>query len=361
MCIRDRKIEIVVQMKRLGTAHAVKTAVCSKKRMKKEILILSGDTPLLTGETLRKLIKEFTNKNTGGIIGASYTENPEGYGRIIAKKDGKVLKIVEEKDAGPEEKRIKLVNGGIYIIKKAVLEKNIRKIRMNRKKAEYYLTDLAEIMAKNKEAMDFAVLPHSELAGVNDRVQLARVSKIKNKKVLEKLAKSGITIVDFDTVFIEGNISVGRDTVIKPFTVITGPVKIGKNCIIGPSAHIRPGSIIGDGCKIGNYVEIKNAKTGSNVNISHLSYIGDAEIGEGTNIGAGTITANYDGKAKHRTVIGKNVKVGSNTVFVAPVKIGSGCVVGAGSVITEDVSPGSLVIARARQTEKKERFKKKEK
>ncbi|MFP4466102.1 MAG: bifunctional N-acetylglucosamine-1-phosphate uridyltransferase/glucosamine-1-phosphate acetyltransferase [Candidatus Goldiibacteriota bacterium] len=356
-----KKISTVVQTKRLGTAHAVKTVFDARKRLKKGILILSGDTPLITCETIGKLIKEFTKKNVSGIIGVSYTKNPGGYGRIITGENGKVQKIVEEKDAGPEEKRIKLVNGGVYIVKRTDLERYISKIRLNRKKAEYYLTDAAEIMAKHGKPMHTAVLPQNELAGVNNRIQLAKASKMKNKKVLEKMAENGITIVDFDTVFIEGEVTAGRDTVIKPFTVITGPVKIGKNCVIGPCAHIRPQTVIGNNCKIGNYVEVKKSKIGNNVNIAHLSYIGDAEIGAGTNIGAGTVTANYDGRLKHKTIIGGGVKSGSNVVFVAPVKIGAGSVVGAGSVITENVSKGSLVIARARQTEKKNKFLKKEK
>jgi bifunctional UDP-N-acetylglucosamine pyrophosphorylase/glucosamine-1-phosphate N-acetyltransferase len=207
-------------------------------------------------------------------------------------------------------------------------------------------------MAENDVIIRPLTVDYAETAGINDRVQLMEANKLKNKKTLEKLAKNGITIADFDTVIIDGNVSIGRDTVINPFTVIHGKTRIGRGCVIGPFAHIRAETVIGDFCKIGNYVEIKKSVIGSHTNVAHLSYIGDAGIGNNVNIGAGTITCNYDGVNKNRTIIGNNVFVGSDTKFVAPVKIGDDTVIAAGSVITEDVPAGALGIARARQVNK---------
>jgi len=233
------------------------------------------------------------------------------------------------------------------------LKKNLKKIKKNPKKGEFYLTDIAALMSSDKKPLVPVTAAAAELSGVNDKKHLAESAAVKNKKTLEKLALNGITIEDFNTVFIEEGVVIGQDTVIRPFTIIRAKSVIGKNCTIGPSAHIRPGSIIGDNVKIGNYVEVKNSVIGNSTAVSHLSYIGDAELGRHVNIGAGTITANYDGKNKHRTIIGDNAYVGSNTVFVAPVKIGKNTVIGAGSVITEDVPDNSLAIARQRQTTKK--------
>jgi bifunctional UDP-N-acetylglucosamine pyrophosphorylase/glucosamine-1-phosphate N-acetyltransferase len=355
---KKARLSVVLQSKRLGTAHAVQAALKAKKSIKQGVLILSGDVPLLEQATISSIIREFTNKNGNGIIGVSEIRNPYGYGRILQDKKGFVSAIVEEKDTDEKQKKIKIVNGGVYLIKKSVLVKYINRIKMNPKKKEYYLTDIADLMSCNNVPLKAKVIPYEELSGVNDRIQLAEAGKIKNKKLLEKLIQSGVVIQDLDSVFIEGQVSIGKDTVIKPFTVIKGPVKIGKKCMIGPSAHIRPGTVVGDNSKIGNYVEVKNSVIGIGVTVSHLSYIGDAQIGNNTNIGAGTITANYDGKKKHKTKIGINVKVGSNVVLVAPVKIGCNVTVGAGSVITEDVPASSLVIARARQVVMKSKSKK---
>jgi bifunctional UDP-N-acetylglucosamine pyrophosphorylase/glucosamine-1-phosphate N-acetyltransferase len=241
----------------------------------------------------------------------------------------------------------------VYVFDRDALKKHVRQVKRDPVKKEYYLTDVIGIMAKNGIKIRQKDTDRAEIAGINDRVQLMEANKFKNKKNLEKLAKNGITIVDFNTVFISGNVQIARDTVIQPFTVIKGPAKIGPGCNIGPFAHIRPDTVIGKNCKIGNYVEIKKSSIGDHVNVAHLSYIGDTEIGDNTNIGAGTITANYDGIKKNRTKIGKNVSVGSNTVFVAPVTVGDNVTVAAGSVVTDGVPAKSLVIARSRQIIKK--------
>jgi bifunctional UDP-N-acetylglucosamine pyrophosphorylase/glucosamine-1-phosphate N-acetyltransferase len=346
-------IRFALQKQQLGTAHAVAAGLTATAGKTAGILILSGDVPLIEPATIRSLISGFTKKNCGGIICTSKVKNPHGYGRIIKGNDGAIIRITEEKNASPAEKKIREINSGVYVFDAGLLKKHIKSVKKNPVKGEYYLTDAIAIMAENAIKIWAKDVNYAETGGINDRVQLMEANSYKNKKNLEKFAKNGITIVDFNTVFISGKVSIGRDTVIKPFTVITGPVTIGPNCIIGPSAHIRPDTKIGSHCKIGNYVEVKKSVIADHVNVSHLSYIGDTTIGNGTNIGAGTITANYDGKKKHKTVIGKKVSVGSNTVFVAPVKIGDGVTVAAGSVVTDDVPAKSLVIARSRQVVKK--------
>jgi len=356
-----KKVKFVIQKPQKGTAHAITAAIKARVPMKKHILILSGDVPLISPDTIKGLINEASKKSVSAVIAVSKVKNPRGYGRVLTSKKRGILRIIEEKDASPAQKKIRLINGGVYVIVNHILKKYINKVKINKKKGEYYLTDIAGLMSENSLKIKEKQADYTELSGINDRAQLAEAGKIKNKKVLEKLSKNGITIGDFDTVFIDSNVQIGKGTVIKPFTVIKGKSKIGKNCIIGPSAHIRPGTVIGDSCKIGNYVEIKNSRIGSRVNVAHLSYVGDAEIGSRTNIGAGTITANYDGVKKHKTRIGVNVKVGSNVVFVAPVRVGSNVTVAAGSVVTDNVPPGALVIARARQVVKKNRKKRRRK
>jgi len=350
---KNNKIKIIRQKPLLGTGHAVLTVIKSKIRLNPYILILNGDVPLIKSSTLNRIINMFTKNICDGIIAVSKVKNPFGYGRIKLNSNGNIIKIIEEKDSDLKEKKINIINGGLYLLKKRDLSTNLFKIKKNILKGEYYLTDLFDIMAKRGRMLKPYLIDESEIKGINDRYQLTEVEAINNKKILEKHAENGITIKDFNTVFIEDNIKIGKDTVIEPFTVIKGPAQIGPFCNIGPFTHIRPETIIGKNCKIGNYVEIKKSKIGDNVHIAHLSYIGDATIGNGTNIGAGTITANFDGRKKNKTFIGKNVYVGSNVVFVAPVKIGDNAVIGAGSVITEDVPANSLAIARQRQINKK--------
>jgi bifunctional UDP-N-acetylglucosamine pyrophosphorylase/glucosamine-1-phosphate N-acetyltransferase len=345
-------VKYVIQKKQLGTAHAVSTALNAKIPYGQAVLILSGDVPMITPGTVRTMIREFTKGTLGGIICTSRVKDPSGYGRMVKDGKGHIIRIVEEKNASDLERSINEINSGIYIFDTKSLRKYIKEVKLDPVKKEYYLTDIAGIMAENGVNIGALPIDHAEAAGINDRVQLMEMNSIKNKKTLEKLARNGITISDFDTVFIDENVSIGRDTVIHPFTVIRGKTNIGSGCSIGPFAHIRPGTDIGDFCKIGNYVEIKKSRIGSHTNVAHLSYIGDSEIGCNVNIGAGTITCNYDGHKKNRTVIGDNVFVGSDTKFVAPVTVGDNTVIAAGSVITEDVPSGALAIARARQVNK---------
>ncbi len=350
-----KNIKYVLQQPQKGTAHAVSAVLNKKIPLNKGVVILSGDAPLVGAEVIRRLIKSFTQSGAGGIIGISKLENPHGYGRIIRDSRGYVAGITEEKDASAAVKKIIYVNGGVYIIEKKYLKEYVPRIKKNKRKGEYYLTDIAGMMSGDGIKIRAVEAGATVFSGVNDPAQLAEAAAIKNKKILEKLAKSGVKIEDFNTVFIDAGAKIGKGTVIKPFTIIKGNVKIGKNSSIGPAAHIRPETEIGDNCKIGNYVEIKKSKIGSNTNVAHLSYVGDSELGPGVNIGAGTITANYDGVKKNKTKIGADASVGSNVVFVAPVKIGKGALIGAGSVITKDVPAGKMAIARAKQAVKEKK------
>ncbi|MCX7698312.1 MAG: sugar phosphate nucleotidyltransferase, partial [Candidatus Goldbacteria bacterium] len=259
-----KNIMIIRQKSLLGTGHAIATVIKTGVNLKSGILILNGDVPLIKPETLRKMINIFTKNNCDGIIAVSKVKNPSGYGRVKTDIYGNIVKIIEEKDANLSEKKIDIINGGLYLFKKKVLLENIFKIKKNVIKKEYYLTDIAEIISKKGGILIPHLVDEAEIKGINDRIQLAEVETIYNKKNLEKLAKNGITIKDFNTVFIEDNVIIGKDTIIEPFTVIKGPTKIGPFCNIGPFTHIRPNTIIGKNCKIGNFVEIKKSKIGDN-------------------------------------------------------------------------------------------------
>jgi bifunctional UDP-N-acetylglucosamine pyrophosphorylase/glucosamine-1-phosphate N-acetyltransferase len=378
------KPRYVIQKRQLGTAHAVKVVLESKTKLKDNILILNGDVPV-SRKTIRSLIHEFEKQKTDGIIAVSEIPNPEGYGRVIQDFKGNIIKIVEEKDADKKEKQIKLINGGIYIFKKVELKKYIGKIKLNPRKKEYYLTDIVEIMADAGKKIAAKLTPFKELTGVNNRLQLMEVAEIKNRDMIVKLSRQGVTVRDFNTIFIDETVKVGRETVVRYYTNLRRNTKIGQKCLIGPGSiientvvgkeveiiksivreskigdntkigpfsHLRAGTIIGKNCRIGNFVEIKNSRIGNNTKIAHMTYIGDAKIGNNVNVGAGTITCNYDGFKKHRTIIGNNVFIGSGVKFIAPVKVGNNAVIAAGSVITEDVPPYALAIARARQENK---------
>ncbi len=374
----------ILQKQQMGTAHAVKVVLNSKTRLKDNILILNGDVPV-SRKTIRSLINEFFKQKNEGIIAVSEIQNPEGYGRVIQDFKGNIIKIVEERDADKKEKQIKLINGGIYIFTKKSLKKYINKIKLNPKKKEYYLTDIVEIMANDGKKIGAKLTPFKELTGVNNRLQLMEVAEIKNRDMIIKLSRRGVTVRDFNTIFIDETVKVGRETVVRYYTNLRRNTKIGQRCLIGPGSiienttvgndveiiksivretkvgdktrigpfsHLRAGTRIGKNCRIGNFVEIKNSKIGNNTKVAHMTYLGDAVIGDNVNIGAGTVTCNYDGIQKHKTIIGDNVFVGSGVKFIAPVKIGNGAVIAAGSVITEDVPPFALAIARARQENK---------
>ena len=377
------KIEYVEQKEQLGTAHAV---LQTKKLLSDfigDVLILSGDVPFLTVKTLKKLLKYHQANNFCCTLVSAILKNPKCYGRIVRDKEGKIKRIVEDVDLSADKKKITEINSGIYCFNKEKLFQVLEKITTDNKQGEYYLTDTVEILlGEGLTIGNIIVKDYSEISGINDRLDLADASKKVYQKILQDLMAQGVTIVDTNSTFIEQGVKIGQDSIIYPFTIIEKSTKIGKNCIIGPNshlidsrigkgvkvwasiiedsnieerakigpyAHLRPKTVIKKGAKIGNFVEVKKSTIGEDSKASHLTYLGDATIGKKVNIGAGTITCNYDGEKKYKTIIEDEVFIGSNNTLVAPVKLGKDSYTGAGSTITEDVPAGNLAIARSRQ------------
>ncbi len=376
-------LELFEQKERLGTGHAVMCAENFYKNKEGYTLISPGDIPLLEKKDIEKFIKFAEERNADACVLAFYTKKPEGYGRVF-EIDGEFINIVEEKDATEEEKKNNLVNSGIYLFKNSLLSQYIKQLNNKNAQNEYYLTDLPAILKHH----GFYVIVYSaeneeNFLGVNDRIQLAEADRIAVKRNLNHHMSNGITVYQPDTVRIEDNVEIGKDTAIYPGTIIESGSAIGQNCLIktgcciinskikdncvineysvienaeieqncqiGPFARLRPGTVLMENVKVGNFVETKKAFLEKGVKASHLSYLGDCRIGENSNIGAGTITCNYDGEKKHKTDIGKNCFIGSDTQLVAPVKIGDNSYIGAGSTITQDVPECSLALSRTKQ------------
>ncbi len=340
----------VLQSPQLGTGHAVSMICPMLENYSGQVLILCGDTPLITEDTLKKFVEYHKENKSDITVMSAIFENPTNYGRIIRDTDNSLKCIVEEKDATLEQKAIKEVNAGIYCINWAKVKSAFSQLTSNNAQGEYYLTDIIEWGKKNGLSVNAYIMENNiETFGINSRVQLAEALKLLQKRINEKHMINGVTIVDPETTYISADTEIGQDTIIYPSTYIEGENKIGSNCKIGPMAHLRGGVEIGDYCKIGNFVEVKKAKIASHTNAGHLSYIGDSEIGSYVNIGAGTITANYNPltKVKSKTVLEDNVKIGSNTVLVAPVKVEGGANVGALSVITKNIPAWALALTRS--------------
>lgn len=340
----------VLQSPQLGTGHAVSMVCPMLENYSGQVLILCGDTPLITEDTLKKFVEYHKENKSDITVMSAIFENPTNYGRIIRDADNSLKCIVEEKDANLEQKAIKEVNAGIYCINWAKVKSAFSQLTSNNAQGEYYLTDIIEWGKKNGLSVNAYIMENNiETFGINSRVQLAEALKLLQKRINEKHMINGVTIVDPETTYISADTEIGQDTIIYPSTYIEGENKIGSNCKIGPMAHLRGGVEIGDYCKIGNFVEVKKAKIALHTNAGHLSYIGDSEIGSYVNIGAGTITANYNPltKVKSKTVLEDNVKIGSNTVLVAPVKVEEGANVGALSVITKNIPAWALALTRS--------------
>ncbi len=340
----------VLQTPQLGTGHAVSMVCPMLKDYNGLILILCGDTPLITEETLKKFIEFHKSQKSDLTVMSTIFENPTNYGRIIRETDNTLKCIVEEKDATPEQKAVKEVNAGIYCIDWEKVQPAFSQLTSNNAQGEYYLTDIIEWGKKNDLSVNAYIMENNEeIFGINSRLHLAEATKIMQKRINEKHMVNGVTIVDPTTTYISADTEIGQDTIIFPATYIEGKNKIGKNCKIGPCAHLRGGVEIADNVKIGNFVEVKKSKINSNTNAGHLSYIGDSEVGSHVNIGAGTITANYNPltKEKSKTILEDNVKIGSNTVLVAPVTVEEGANVGALSVITKNVPQWALALTRS--------------
>lgn len=340
----------VLQSPQLGTGHAVSMVCPSLTDYNGLVIILCGDTPLITEETLKKFVDYHSSNNSDLTVMSAIFDNPTNYGRIIRESDNSLKCIVEEKDATTEQKAVKEVNAGIYCLNWGKIKQAFSQLTSNNAQGEYYLTDIIEWGKKNSLNVNAYIMENNEeIYGINSRSNMATAFKIMNSRKLNKLMDNGVTIVDPDSTWISEDTEIGPDTTIYPSTYIEGVNKIGSNCKIGPCAHLRGGVEVADNCKIGNFVEVKKAAIDHNTNAGHLSYIGDAQLGANVNIGAGTITANYNPvtKQKNKTVLKDNVKIGSNTVLVAPVVIEEGTNVGAGSVITENLPAWVLAFTRA--------------
>ncbi|RJP27991.1 MAG: bifunctional N-acetylglucosamine-1-phosphate uridyltransferase/glucosamine-1-phosphate acetyltransferase [Candidatus Omnitrophota bacterium] len=341
-----RGLKFVVQKRLVGTADAVKTALAKLKGFRGDILILYADIPLLQKSTLLKLIKYHADNNLDAAILTAQMAKPEGYGRISRDEYGAICNIVEEKDADDFDKAIKEINTGIICFNKKKLEFALAKIRPNNAKREYYLTDAIKILYDNGCLVDSLKIEDAqEASGVNSKLDLSKANSVIQRRINEGLMKAGVNIVDPATTFISYGVRIGRDTVIYPFTVIERDVKIGGHCSIGPFIHLREGTRVANGVILGNFLESVRSKISEGTLIKHFSYIGDTRIGKRANIGAGSVTANFDGKNKHATIIGDNAFVGSDSVLVAPVKIGKNSIVGAGSVLLKNrnVKNGQIV------------------
>ena len=352
--LKDR-VKYVYQEEMLGTGHAVMQAKEFLKGKKGKVVVLNGDVPILRPETIRNLVeKSITNKEYATLLTAIY-DNPYGYGRIIRDEGGNVEGIVEEKDATEMQRKIKEINAGIYCFDIEELLKALDSINNDNASGEYYITDVIKIMNDNGLKTGAVIVEdNTEILGVNDRVQLEILTKILRMRINAEHMKNGVTIEDSSTTYIYDDVKIGKDTVIHPNTTIKSDVEIGENCEIGPNSYIREGCRLANKVKIGSFVEIKKTIVGEGTKIPHLSYMGECEIGEKTNIGCGTITCNYDGFNKSKTIIGNNCFIGSNTNLIAPVTVGDNAFIAAGSTITDDVPEYALAIARQRQTNKED-------
>ena len=378
--------EFALQAEQKGTGHAVMQAIDVIKNSKGEVVILNGDTPLITAETINKAIEYHKNNGNQATVITAILDDATGYGRIVRDNDGSVLKIVEQKDASEEEKKINEVNSGMYVFDAQSLVYALDKITPNNAQGEYYLTDTLEILlSAGKKIGGYAISDNDEIRGINDRVQLNEAEKIMQKRINEYHMRNGVTMRNPESVYIEGGVEIDNDTEICQNVTIKSGTKIGSECVIGsgsmldravihdgvdvlssvilesevdegthvgPFAYIRPNCHVGKEVKVGDFVELKNSNIDDGTKISHLTYIGDSDVGKRVNFGCGTVTCNYDGKKKYRTTIGDDCFVGCNTNFVSPINVGDGVYIAAGSTITEDIPENSLSIARARQINK---------
>lgn len=382
--ITDRSVSFVTQKKLLGTGNALLEAKNALRGMNNcTLIVLNGDSPLITSNTLKKFLRNHRRSNNDLSLLSFIDGSLAGYGRILRDSRGRVSGIIEDKHASANEKKeLTELNAGIYAIEPDILG-FLSKLKKRRLSGEYYLTDIVDIAVKERRKVEAYYCPAEEVMGINTRTELHKALETLNKRNILKLMDSGVTFINPSSSFVHSSVKIGKDTVVYPNTYIEGNTSIGRNCIIdpgvriidstisdkvsikdhsiiensriskgsviGPSAHIRPLSNIGRNVKIGNFVEIKKSNIGDGTKISHLSYIGDALVGQNVNIGAGTITCNYDGRKKYKTIIRSDVFIGSDSQIVAPVLIGKGAYIAAGATVTKNVPAGALAISRAGQ------------
>ena len=372
-------VEFVQQIPQNGTGHAIQQLIPILNEFEGDLLVLNGDVPLLKRGTIEKLIKQHRISNAGVTLLTSKLSNPKGYGRVFADKSGQVSAIVEDRDCNAKQKENTLINAGIYCFKWSQLKVILPKISNENEQNELYLTDTVSMF---DTAMHLETDEPEEISGINNRIQMAVCESILQQRLRNYWMSNGVSFVDEHSCTISEYCKFGRDVVIEPQTHLRGSCIIGDNCKIGPGSfidnselgvnvkvlysvvsnakvnddveigpytHLRPETIIAAKCKVGNFVEIKKSILGESTKVNHLSYIGDSELGERVNIGAGTITANYNGREKHQTIIGDATKTGANSVLVAPIILGEEVTVGAGSTLTKNVPSGSLALGRAKQ------------
>ncbi len=378
----------VVQEEQRGTGHAVRVALDALAGQNMDlgsgpVVILTGDTPLLTGATLVSLMSDHASSSASATVLTAHLTDPTGYGRIVREAEGAVNRIVEHKDASPGELDISEVNSGMYAFSADGLRAMLNRVTTDNAQSEEYLTDVIGLLRSAGERVAASVCAdESEILGVNDRLQLAQTAAIMRDRINARWMRDGVAILDSATTWLDVDVEIEADVTILPNTTLRGPTSvaggarlgpgttltscevgadasvihtwaelavIGARASVGPFTYLRPGTVLGEGSKVGAYVEIKNSTVGEGSKVPHLSYVGDAEIGSGSNIGAATVFVNYDGAEKHRTVVGDHVRIGSDTMLVAPVTIGDGAYTAAGSVITDDVPPGAMAVGRARQ------------
>ena len=340
-------VTFVEQDQLLGTADAVRRCVPYLKNYSGTVLVLCGDTPLLSKNIVASLLKQHKRSKASATVLTANIGKPHGYGRIVRDKDGRFVAIREQKDASDIEDKIKEINVGVYCFNSKDLFVSLKKVKLNPGKKEFYLTDVIELLlADGKQVSTFTTQDETVAFGINTREDLAQAQMIIRSRILSKHMLSGVTIIDPFTTFIEAGVFIGRDTVIHPMTLIHTDVRIGKNCSIGPLSRIRPGTRISDGVEIGNFAEVSRASLGRGVFQKHFSFIGDATVGQGVNIGAGVVTANFDGVNKNKIIIGSKAFIGSDAILVAPNKIGAGAIVGAGSVVArgKNIPAGTIAV-----------------
>ena len=380
--------EFVRQTEQLGTGHAVMMAEPVLENLTGQTLVIAGDTPLITGESLKNLIDFHINHKNVATILTAEADNPFGYGRIVRNQHGEVIKIVEQKDASDFEQQIKEINTGTYVFDNARLFEALKNIHTNNAQGEYYITDVIGIFRENGEKVGaYTLKDFDESLGVNDRVALATAESIMRRRINQQHMINGVSFVNPDATYIDVDVEIAPEVQIEANVTLKGQTKIGAETIltngtyivdseigqravitnsmieessladgvtVGPYAHIRPGSSLAKDVHVGNFVEVKGSSIGENTKAGHLTYIGNSEVGANVNFGAGTITVNYDGQKKYKTIIGDNVFVGSNSTIIAPVELGDNSLVGAGSTITKDVPADAIALGRGRQINKED-------